>query len=141
MNECKGYPNDRKSTNDYYLFYGANLVVWSSRKQHVVSRSSTEVEYRGIAALISETTWLKNLLNELREDSSKSSYSLLSQSWSHLTYCQPIFHSKFKHFATNFSFVWDHVAKRGVIIKHVPESVQMVDIFTKPVSSKLFTSF
>ncbi|XLU57325.1 hypothetical protein S245_051973 [Arachis hypogaea] len=49
-----------------------------------------------------------------------------------------IFHSKSKHFAMNLSFARDHITKRGVIIKHVPGSVWMVDIFTKFVSSKLF---
>ncbi|MED6148602.1 hypothetical protein PIB30_054622 [Stylosanthes scabra] len=41
----------------------------------------------------------------------------------------------------NLSFVRDHVAKVGVIIKHVPGCVQLADILTKAVSSTLFTDF
>ncbi|XP_016649734.1 PREDICTED: uncharacterized mitochondrial protein AtMg00810-like [Prunus mume] len=33
----------------YFTFVGGNLVTWRSKKQNVVSRSSAESEYRGIA--------------------------------------------------------------------------------------------
>jgi len=39
--------DDRSSTTGYLTFVGGNLVIWRSKKQGVVVRSSAEAEYRG----------------------------------------------------------------------------------------------
>ncbi|XP_020698613.1 uncharacterized protein LOC110111192 [Dendrobium catenatum] len=41
---------DRKSTIEYFLFLGTALLTWSIKKQKTVARSSTEAEYRSMAA-------------------------------------------------------------------------------------------
>ncbi|KAB2625923.1 hypothetical protein D8674_017583 [Pyrus ussuriensis x Pyrus communis] len=49
-----GSVGDRRSTSGYFTFVGGNLVTWRSKKQKVVSRSSAEAEYRGMAHGISD---------------------------------------------------------------------------------------
>ncbi|KAL5578140.1 hypothetical protein UlMin_019839 [Ulmus minor] len=41
--------DNRRSTTSYCIYLGNSLVSWSSKKQPVVSCSSTEVEYRSLA--------------------------------------------------------------------------------------------
>jgi hypothetical protein len=60
-----GCPNTRRSTSGYAVFLWDNLVSLSAKRQTIISRSSTEAEYRAIANMV-EATWLRQLLRELQ---------------------------------------------------------------------------
>ncbi|KAL0448947.1 UNVERIFIED_CONTAM: putative mitochondrial protein [Sesamum latifolium] len=57
-----GDPTDHHSIIGFCFFLGASLISWPNKKQSVVSRSSTESEYRALADTASELLWLRWLL-------------------------------------------------------------------------------
>ena len=61
-----GSITDRRSTSGYCTFLGGNLVIWRSKKQLVVARSSAEAEFRSMALGICELLWLKITLKDLK---------------------------------------------------------------------------
>jgi hypothetical protein len=66
-----GCPDTRRSTSDYAVFLGDNLVSWSAKRQTVVSRSSVEAEYRAITNGVAKAIWLRQLLHELQAPPSR----------------------------------------------------------------------
>lgn len=54
----------RCSVTGFVLLFGDSPVSWKSKKQNTVSKSSAEAEYRAIASVAAEVTWVVHLLGE-----------------------------------------------------------------------------
>ena len=56
----------KKSTSSYVFNLGSRAVTWTSKKQHAVSLSSVEVEYRGTIRAGCEVVWLRRMLGDMQ---------------------------------------------------------------------------
>ncbi|RVW71061.1 Retrovirus-related Pol polyprotein from transposon RE2 [Vitis vinifera] len=74
-------PVTRRSLSGWLVFLGQSPISWKTKKQHTVSRSSAEAEYRAMAAVTCELKWLKGLLLSLGVHHPKaiSSFVIVSQ--------------------------------------------------------------
>ena len=106
-----------------------------------MSRSSTKVEYRSLASLVAELSWIRNLLDELQAPHLVTPLVYCDNLSAVMLATNPILHSKSKHFELDLHFVRDHVTKGRVHISHIPAEHQLADILTKLVSSSSFTNF
>nr|GEX69177.1 ribonuclease H-like domain-containing protein [Tanacetum cinerariifolium]GEX69183.1 ribonuclease H-like domain-containing protein [Tanacetum cinerariifolium] len=138
FHEHEGCPSTRRSTLGYCVFLGDNLLSWSSKRQQTISRSSAEAEYRGVANVVAETAWLRNLLRELY--SPLSAATLVYYVNVSVTYlsANPVQHQRTKHIEIDIHFVRDLVTAGQVRVLHVPSRYQYADIFTKGLPLALF---
>ncbi|GJZ14279.1 ribonuclease H-like domain-containing protein [Tanacetum coccineum] len=137
-----GCPVTRRSTSGYCVFLRDNLLSWSAKRQVTLSRSSVEVEYRGVANVVAETAWIRNLLRELHAPLFTAT----------LVYCDNVsavyfstnlvqHHQRTKHIEIDIHFVHDYVASGQVLVLHVPSRFQYADVFTKRLPTALFLDF
>ncbi|GKA26225.1 ribonuclease H-like domain-containing protein [Tanacetum coccineum] len=134
-------PTTRRSTLGYCVFLGNNLLSWSSKRQPTLSCSSAEANYRGVANVVAETCWLRNLLRELHTPLSSATLVYCDNVSAVNLSCNPVQHQRTKHIEIDIHFVCDLVAAGQVRVLHVSSRYQFADIFTKGLPSTLFEEF
>nr|GEV67750.1 ribonuclease H-like domain-containing protein [Tanacetum cinerariifolium] len=114
------------------FFWVIIFWCWPAKRQHTISRSSAEAEYRDVANVVTETAWLRNLLRKL--------YSPLSTAT--LIYCDnvsavymsanPVQYQQTKHIKIDIHFVRDMVTTgQGlsvIMVKKIVSFFGFVDV-------------
>jgi hypothetical protein len=136
-----GCPDTRRSTSGFCVFLGSSLISWSSKRQTTVSRSSAEAEYRAIANAVSESSWLRQLLGELRCPVNIATIAFCDNISSVYMSRNPVHHRRTKHIELDIHFVREKVAIGELRVTHVPSARQLADVFTKGLPSTLFFDF
>ena len=133
-----GDPTDRRSTTGYCFMLGDSLISWRSKKQTVVARSSTEAEYRALAATTAELIWLRWLLQDLGIDCSAATQLHCDNQSAIQIAHNDVFHERIKHIEIDCHFIRQHVLQGTITLQSVSSQDQLADVFTKPLSPRPF---
>ncbi|TYK06346.1 putative mitochondrial protein [Cucumis melo var. makuwa] len=133
-----GDPTDRRSTAGYCFYLGDSLISWRSKKQSVVSRSSTESEYHALADTTAELLWLRWLVADMG----------VPQQGPTLLHCDnrsaiqiahnDVFHERTKHIENDCHFIRHHLLSNTLLLQPISTTEQPADIFTKALPSTRF---
>ncbi|XP_019153846.1 PREDICTED: uncharacterized protein LOC109150391 [Ipomoea nil] len=109
----------RRSVTGFCIFLGDALISWKSKKQPTVSKSSSEAEYRALAATSCEVQWLTYLLAEFGVNHSEA-VAIYCDSKSAVAIAEnPVFHERTKHIELDCHFVRDKLHKGLIKLFHI----------------------
>lgn len=107
-------PITPRSTTSFHFYLGHTLISWKSKKQHTVSCSSSESEYRALENTTCEAIWLKLLLQNFN----------ISIHQPIIIYCEnrsamqiatnSIFHEHTKHIEIDYHIIHDRIQDHNI---------------------------
>ena len=89
--------------------FGSVVVTWSSKKQPIVTLSSTEAEYRGATVAACEVAWLRKLLADLGVQVDRRVVIYCDNLSSIQLARNPVFHARTKHIEVHYHFIKERV--------------------------------
>nr|GEU50587.1 reverse transcriptase domain-containing protein [Tanacetum cinerariifolium] len=129
-----GCPNISRSITGILCFCWRQLVSWKSKKQNVVSRSSSEAEYIAMAQTTCELVWLRNLLGEIGFPQSKPMKMWCDNQEAIYIATNPVFPERTKHIEVDCHFTRDKLEDGTITTPHIRTESQLADFLTKALS-------
>lgn len=132
---------DRKSVSGCCFKLFNNLISWTSKKQSIVTLSSTESEFVAICVASCELLYFKNLLEDLNVEITLP-ISLFEDNQSTIKLLHNFENNRrCKHIDVKLHFVLDLINQGVIEIKYLCTSQQLADVFTKALGHEKFYKF
>jgi hypothetical protein len=140
--DLEGYANadgsmhkDRKAISGYAFMIDGSTVSWCTKRQEIISLSTTEVEYVAATHTTKEALWLTSLLGELYGDF-KGPVTLYSDNQSAIALTKDHqYHARTKHINIHFHFIRWVIEQGKMKLVYCPTNDMLADTFTKALPS------
>lgn len=133
-----GELEDRKSTSGYVFIPSGGAVSWSSKKQPIVTLSTTEAEFVAAAACACQAVWMRRILEKLSHAQDGCTTVMCDNSSTIKLSKNPVMHGRSKHIDVRFHFLRDLTGDEVVELVHCGSQDQVADLMTKPLKLEAF---
>ena len=137
-NDYAGDLEDRKSTSGLLFMLSSRAVSWSSKKQPVVTLSTTEAEFIAAAFCACQAVWLRRMLEKLDHASAGTTIIYCDNNSTIKLSKNPVMHGRSKHIDVRFHFLRELTQDEVVTLLHCRSQEQLADIMTKPLPRVVF---
>ena len=131
----------RHSISGFSFHFGVRGISWSSKKQRVVSLSSTEAEYVVQTHAAKEGIWLRSFMKEIQGGEEKPLTISCNNQGAIALAKDNKFHARMKHIDIRYHFICEVVEDGKIQVKYIPTDDNVSDIFTKPLPRPKFAKF
>lgn len=130
--------DDRKSTSGYVFLLGGGAVAWMSKKQPVVTLSTTEAEYVAAASAACQGVWMRRLLETVKHPQNERTTIFCDNSSTIKLSKNPVLHKRSKHIDVRFHFLRNLTNEGIVELVHCSTEDQIANIMTKALKLETF---
>ncbi|KAA0064127.1 retrovirus-related pol polyprotein from transposon tnt 1-94 [Cucumis melo var. makuwa] len=115
-------------------------VIWHSIKQECIADSTMAVVYVATCETAKEAVWFKKFLHDLEvvPNVNLSITQYCDNSGTVANSKEPRSHKRGKHIKRNYYLIREIVQQRDVIVTKIASEHNIVDLFTKTLTAKVF---
>lgn len=128
---------DRKSTTGYVIFCFDCPILWGTKKQPIVTLSSTEAEYVAANLAACEVLWLRKIFKEISIDLPDPTL-MFEDNQGAIMISQNAETKRTKHMPVRYNFLRECVANKEIQMRYVPTDQQLADALTKGLTRDKF---
>jgi hypothetical protein len=137
-NDYAGDLDDRQSTSGHVFMMGSGAISWASKKQQVVTLSTTEAEFVAAATSACQAIWLRRILEELQFYQHEPTVIHCDNSSTIKLSRNPVLHGRSKHIDVRYHFLRNLVTEKIIDLVYCRSEDQVADILTKSLKLKAF---
>ena len=125
----------RRAISGYVFMVDGGAVSWSSKKQELVTLSTTEAKYVAATHAAKEAAWLRRLLTEI-STTVDTPTTLFSDSKSAITLAQDgHYHTRTKHIDIRYHYICYIIEAGAIKLVYCPTNDMTADTLTKALPS------